>query len=88
MTKADELRELFPNYVSHVDISLDDSNTKNIIFLNVPQNIISISYIFPASCGCCTDCEIDETTLDDEENGVNSFDDEEFKILMDELWNL
>ena len=85
MTKADKLRELFPDFISHVDISLDDSCTRNVVFLNVPKNMISISNIFPASCGCCTDCEIDETTLDDAEDGVNSFDDEEFKILIDEL---
>ena len=86
MTKADKLRELFPNFISHVDISLDDSCTRNVVFLTVPKNIISISNIFPASCGCCTDCEIDETTLDDAEDGVNSFDDEEFKILINELY--
>lgn len=86
MTKANKLRELFPDFISHVDISLDESCTRNVVFLNVPKNIISISNIFPASCGCCTDCEIDETTLDDVEDGINSLDDEEFKILIDELY--
>lgn len=82
MTKANKLRELFPDFCSHVDIELDDSCTKNVVFLNVPSNTISVSWIFEASCGCCQDCEIEESTLDCQDEGVNSFDDEEFELLI------
>jgi len=82
MTKADKLRELFPDFVSHVDIDLNESGSKRVVFLNVPSNTISISHTFPASCGCCMDCEIEDATLDCVEEGVNEFDDTEFEILI------
>lgn len=82
MTKADKLRELFPDFCSHVDIDLNDDGSKRVVFINVPQNIISISHVFPASCGCCMDCEIEDATLDNVEDGVNEFDNEEFELLI------
>ena len=85
MTKANQLRKLFPDFCSHVDIDLNDEGSKRVVFINVSQNIISISHVFPASCGCCMDCEIEDTTLDDIDDGVNSFDDEEFDKLVEGL---
>ena len=85
MTKADKLRDIFPDFVSHVDIDLNEDGSKRVVFLNVPSNTISISHTFPASCGCCMDCEIEDATLDCIEEGVNEFDDTEFEILINDL---
>ncbi len=85
MTKADKIRELFPDFVNHIDVDLNEDGSKRVVFLNVPQNIISISYVFTACCGCCMDCEIEDSKLDCSEDGVNEFDDEEFKLLIEEL---
>jgi hypothetical protein len=86
MTKANQLRKMFPDFISHVSIDLNEHKT--IVFLDVPSNIISISWRFPASCGCCMDCEIDDSTLDCTEDGVNEFDDDEFNCLVEELKQL
>lgn len=85
MTNADILRLLLPDFVSHIDVDLNDDGSKRVVFLNVPQNIISVSYVFKASCGCCMDCEIEDSTLDCVENGVNEFSNDEFKILIESL---
>lgn len=83
MTKADTLRKIFPDFVGHPSIEIWDN--KVVCFLNVPQNIIEVMFKFIEPCGCCHDTDVDKTTLDDFEGGVNSFDDDEFELLIEGL---
>ena len=83
MTQADTLRKLFPDFIGHPSIEIGDNKT--VCFLNVPQNIIEIMFCFVESCGCCSNTDVDKTTLDDKDDGVNSFDDDEFKLLIEGL---
>jgi hypothetical protein len=84
MTKADRLRELFPNYVGSPSIELyeDDDSVKVVTYINVPQNRIEILYSnWDESSGEWYG-DTEGTTLDDVDEGVNDFDDTEFNLLI------
>jgi hypothetical protein len=85
MTKADKLRELFPNYIGSLNIELyeDGDSSKVVTYLNVPENRIEIMWTeWDEGAGEWYNGDIDGTTLDDVDGGVNEFDDDEFEILL------
>lgn len=94
MTKADKLRELFPTYIGSTSIELyedDDSRysrlfSKVVTYLNIPGNRIEIMWTeWDEGAGNWYNGEIEGCTLDNAEDGVNGFDDEEFKLLIQGL---
>jgi len=85
MTKADRLRELFPNYVgsSSIEVYEDDTSLKVVTYLNVPENRIEIMWTeWDEGAGEWYNGDIDGTTLDDVDGGVNEFDNNEFNLLI------
>ncbi len=89
MTKANRLRELFPNYIGSPDIEVyeDDDSCKTVTYLDVPNNRIEVLWSnFDNSAGEWHG-DIDGTTLDDADGGVNEFDDTEFDLLIKGLKN-
>jgi len=87
MTKADKLRELFPNYVGSpgIEVIEDDDSLKVVTYLNVPKNRIEIMWTnWDEGAGLHVD--IEGATLDDASDGVNEFDDNEFKLLIQGLY--
>lgn len=88
MTKADKLRELFPTFIGSPSIELfeDDTSLKVVTYLNIPENRIEIMWTeWDEGAGEWHNGEIEGWTLDNVEDGVNGFDDEEFKLLIQGL---
>ncbi len=87
MTKADKIRELFPNFIGSpgIEVYEDDTAVKTVTYLNVPENRIEILWSNWDEGAGEWHGDIDGTILDDADGGVNEFDDEEFKLLIDEL---
>ena len=91
MTKADKLRELFPDFVGSPDIEIyeDDESVKVVTYLDVPENHIEImcaNFDEGAGVWYMEIWETERATLDDASNGVNEFDDNEFKLLIQGLY--
>lgn len=85
MTKANKLRELFPNYKGNpgIEVYEDDNSAKIVTYLNVSENRIEVMWTeWDEGIGEWHNGEIDGTTLDDVDGGVNEFDDEEFNLLI------
>ena len=85
MTKANKLRELFPNYKDSpgIEVYEDDNSAKIVTYLNVSENRIEVMWTeWDEGIGEWHNGEIDGTTLDDVDGGVNEFDDEEFNLLI------
>jgi hypothetical protein len=85
MTKADRLRELFPNYIGSPGIELyeDDTSLKVVTYINVPENRIEIMWTeWDEGAGDWYNGDIEGTTLDDVDGGVNGLDDNEFNLLI------
>tara|TARA_R100000541_G_scaffold14242_1_gene23608 strand:- start:7346 stop:7615 length:270 start_codon:yes stop_codon:yes gene_type:complete len=85
MTKANKLRELFPNYKDNpgIEVYEDDNSAKIVTYLNVSENRIEVMWTeWDEGIGEWHNGEIDGTTLDDVDGGVNEFDDEEFNLLI------
>ena len=88
MTKADKLRELFPDFVASpfIEIYEDDESLKVVAHLNVPENRIEIMWNnWDEGAGGWYNGDIKGATLDDVSSGVNEFDDNEFKLLIQGL---
>lgn len=84
MTKANQLRNLFPNYVGapFIEVYEDDDDCTSIVYLDIPNNRIEVLYSsFDYSAGEWYS-DIERTTLDDDMDGVNSLDDGEFNLLV------
>lgn len=85
MTKANKLRELFPNYKGSpgIEVYEDDNSAKIVTYLNVSENRIEVMWTeWDEGIGEWHNGEIDGTTLDDVDGGVNEFDGEEFNLLI------
>jgi hypothetical protein len=84
MTKADKLRELFPNYIGSpgIEVYEDDTSLKVVTYLNIPKNRIEVLWSNWDDGAGEWYGDIDGTTLDDVDGGVNEFDDEEFDLLV------
>jgi hypothetical protein len=92
MTKADKLRKLFPDFVGSPDIEIykDDESLKVVTYLDVPENHIEIMCTnFDEGAGVWYNGDTKRATLDDASNGVNEFDYNEFKLIIQGLcsWN-
>ena len=88
MTKADKLRELFPTYIGSpgIEVYEDDDSSKVVTYLNIPENRIEIMWTeWDEGAGEWHNGEIDGTTLDDVDGGVNELDDDEFNLLVQGL---
>ena len=85
MTKANRLRELFPSYIGSpgIEVYEDDTSLKVVTYLNVPENRIEIMWTeWDEGAGEWYNGDIEGTTLDDVDGGVNEFDDNEFNLLI------
>lgn len=85
MTKANKLRELFPTFIGSpgIEVYEDDNSSKIVTYLNVPENRIEVMWTeWDEGAGEWHNGEIDGTTLDDGDGGVNEFDDDEFNLLI------
>lgn len=85
MTKADRLREIFPNYIgiAGIEVYEDDTSLKIVTYLNIPENRVEIMWTeWNEGAGEWYNGDIDGTTLDDVDGGVNEFDDNEFNLLI------
>lgn len=88
MTKADRLRELFPNYIGSpgIEIYEDDDALRVVTYLNVPENRIETMWTtWDEGTGGWYNGEIDFGSLDSQDLGVNEFSNDEFKLLLQGL---
>lgn len=88
ISKADKLRELFPTFIGSpgIEVYEDDTSLKIVTYINIPENRIEVMWTeWDEGAGEWYNGEIDGTTLDDVNGGVNEFDDKEFKLLIQGL---